>query len=287
MNKILFIILISIAHISFAQETKYCVLEWCKLPKNHKAHFDPYYNGHLCENFDSKQADFSTEYFHLQTKEISKISIDKTDQLAGYTFDISNLFNTGEFHQNGVIGTEYSRIKIHISNTERINNKHEFIITGKSNVSGNICDFRGKLEILKIFEITVNPDFEGQASLFAKYEFLEDSTQNHVGIFKGTFECSVKIDHYAKTIKLDKSFIDADGYYNRSYVGTWTGYEDKTTKKCIWGDYRLPFTFDFDGGDGEMMINDKYINNGWKSFSNGSEYDYSSGNPELINKWWK
>mgnify|MGYP000961084409 CR=1 FL=1 len=63
---------------TFAQESKYCDAEWCSLPKNHEAHSDPYYNGHLCENFDSKQVDFSTEYLNLQSKRISKIATDKT-----------------------------------------------------------------------------------------------------------------------------------------------------------------------------------------------------------------
>ncbi|QSS96629.1 hypothetical protein [Psychroflexus sp. ALD_RP9] len=287
MTRILTILMILISASTFAQEFKYCDAEWCSLAKNHEAHFDPYYNGHLCENFDSKQADFSAEYLRLQTDRLSKIAIDKTEQLVKYNFDTDSLFNTGEFQQNGIIGLDYKRIRFHISDTKQKEGVLEFIISGKSNVSGNICDFKGSLKVLKVYELTENYDFPGQATLFAEYEFFEDSTQNHVGIFKGTFECSILIDHETKEIKLDESFAIADGYYNRTYVGTWESYNSVKRKKCIWGDYRLPFTFDFDGGDGEMMVNLKYVKNGWETFGDGSEYEYTTGKPRLKKQWWK
>lgn len=287
MKRILTILMILICANSFAQESKFCNLDRCSLPKNHEAHFDPYYNGHLCENFDSKQADFSNEYLRLQTERIAKIATDKTDNLIDYKFDTDSLFNTGDFQQNGIIGLNYKRIRIHISDTKQKEGELEFIVKGKSNVSGNICDFKGTLKVLKVYEINENYDFPGQASLFAEYEFFEDSTQNHVGIFKGTFECAIIIDHNTKEIKLDESFAIADGYYNRTYVGTWDSYKKGTLKKCIWGDYRLPFTFDFDGGDGEMMVNQKYVKNGWTTFGDGSEYEYSKGKPRLKKQWWK
>ncbi len=272
---------------SFGQDTNYCDWTSCHLPKDHEAHFDPYYNGHLCENFNPKQIDFSREYLKLQTNSISKTSTNVTTKVSSYQFELDTLFNTKDCQQNGVIGLDYKRIKIHINQTNKTNNKLELIIHGKSNVSDNICDFNGKIKILNIYEITENFDYKGQATLFAEYELFEDSTQNHVGIFKGTLECSIIIDHKTKSIKLDESFAIADGYYNRTYVGTWTSYNSNLTKKCIWGDYRLPFTFDFDCGDGEMMINEKYINNGWQTFSNGSEYDFSIKKPQLKDKWWK
>ena len=287
MKRILTILTILISVNSYTQESKFCDLEWCSLAKNHEAHSDPYYNGHLCENFDSKQADFSNDYFILQTERLTKIAVDKTEKLFEYKFDTDSLFNTGDFQQNGIIGLDYKRIRFHISKTKQKENLLEFIISGKSNVSGNICDFKGTLKVLNVFEITENYDFPGQASLFAEYEFFEDSTQNYTGIFKGTFECSIIINHEKKEIKLDESFEIADGYYNRTYVGTWENYNSGKLKKCIWGDYRLPFTFDFDGGDGEMMVNLKYVENGWQTYGDGSEYEYSTGKPRLKKQWWK
>jgi hypothetical protein len=287
MTKILTYIFAFITTVSFAQETDFCNPDRCHLPKDHHAHFDPYYNGHLCENYNSRQIDFSNEYLDLQSKNLSTITTNKTETLGEYTFQTDSLFNTIDSQQNGIIGLDYKRIRIHISKTTPTDNPLEFIINGKSNVSENICDFKGKLRIIKILEITENFDFPGQAVLFAEYEFFEDSTQSHVGIFKGIFECSILINHQNKEIRLDNSFEIADGYYNRTYVGTWKSYKSEKQKKCIWGDYRLPFTFDFDGGDGEMMVNQKYIENGWTTFVDGSEYEYSIGKPRLKNQWWK
>ncbi len=88
-------------------------------------------------------------------------------------------------------------------------------------------------------------------------------------------------------MQVDESAGDADGYWNRTFIGTWTEYGTAVTKKCIWGDYRLPFTFDFDRGDGEMMVNDKYKMNGWQTFGDGSEYIFgTNGKCEIRNKWW-
>ncbi|QNR25142.1 hypothetical protein [Croceimicrobium hydrocarbonivorans] len=287
MTRILVLLMILCSANSFAQESKFCNAEKCRLAKNHEAHFDPYYNGHLCENFDANQADFSNEYFRLQTERLSKISVDITDQLVQYKFDTDSLFNTGNSQQNGIIGLDYKRIRFHISDTKRKEGKLEFSIRGKSNVSGNICDFKGSVNILKILEIKGEHGFPDQATLFAEYELYEDSTQNHAGIFKGTFECSIVIDHQRKEIKLDESSEYSDGYYNRTYVGTWKSYNSGNLKKCIWGDYRLPFTFDFDQGDGEMIGNEKYLENGWTTFGDGSEYDFTAAKPRLKIQWWE
>ena len=88
------------------------------------------------------------------------------------------------------------------------------------------------------------------------------------------------IDHEKRSIKIDESFGIADGYYNRTYVGIWKSYKTDKKKKCIWGDHRLPFTFDFDCGDGEMRVCDKYVANGWLSFNDGSDF-------KIINRWWE
>ncbi|WP_405207091.1 hypothetical protein [Aquimarina sp. LLG6339-5] len=274
------IILIFSTSFCFGQTKNHCGWTGCNLSADNSAHFDPYYNGHLCENFDPKQSDFSQEYLELQTKRISEVATEVTEEISDYNFVLDSLFNTYNKQQNGIIGLDNRRIKIHISKTE-VDKKNEltFLIYGKSNVKGNICDFKGKLKIIKVFEVKEGYDFNGQGELFAKYEFFEDKNQNHVGSFKGTFDCAIKINHTTKSIKLDESFAIADGYYNRTYVGTWKSYKSGKVKKCIWGDYRLPFTFDLDCGDGEMHICEKYEKNGWTSFNDGSEF-------RTLNRWW-
>ncbi|MBX2978731.1 MAG: hypothetical protein KF905_05490 [Flavobacteriales bacterium] len=264
----------------FGQDTNYCDWTSCHLPKTREAHFDPYYNGHLCENFDPEQTDYSREYLELRRERISKVSSNTTSIVSQYHVEIDSLFNTLGHSQNGMIGLDYQRIRIHIHKTLQDPKNLQFTIYGRSNVSDNICDFQGTIDILSVHEMNEDYDFPGQGVLFGEYVLYEDSAQKHAGVFKGTFECDVLIDHENRSIKLDESDAIADGYFNRTYVGTWRSYHTKAKKKCIWGDYRLPFTFDFDCGDGEMYVCEKYESNGWTSFNDRSEY-------HSMDKWWK
>ena len=262
----------------------YCDSNWCKLPKEHEAHFDPYYNGHLCENFDPKQVDFSKEYLELRTRHRRESSL---QDLAG--FDLSAIWTTTDNQQNGVIGLDCKRIRIFISKvTKYPKDNLMYHVTGKSNVNGNICDFSGYIKLLRVYESSPDgeSEHENSGNLFAEYNFNEDKTQKGVGSFKGVFECFYYLDRKNKKGFLDESSDIADGYFNRTYVGTWTSFSTKAVKKCIWGDYRLPFTFDFDCGDGEMHVCDKYLQNGWATFNGDAEYDYVNDKAVLKDKWW-
>jgi hypothetical protein len=263
----------------------YCDSNWCKLPKEHEAHFNPYYNGHLCENFNPRQTDFSKEYLELRTRHRRANTI---QNLAG--FDLSAIWTTADNQQNGVIGLDCKRIKIFIGKvTKDTKDNLTYHVTGKSNVNGNICDFSGQIRLLRAYESSTDSESEHENSgnLFAEYNFNEDKTQKSVGSFRGIFECFYYLDKKSRKGFIDESFSIADGYFNRTYVGTWASYSTRSIKKCIWGDYRLPFTFDFDCGDGEMSVCDKYIQNGWTTFNSGGEYDFVGDKPVLKDKWWR
>ena len=283
LKKIITLLLIQLClFYSFGQTKKYN----CKLPKNDSAHFDPYYNGHLCENFNPQQTNFSKEYLDLQTKRYVK----KRNELnKSLQYDYSSIWLTSDRQQNGIIGLNYQRIQFHIDNVTQSNKFDTYIVKGKSKVNNNICDFSGELKLLKLFYGECDdPKYRKCAELFGSYIFNEDSSQNHSGFFKGIMECSVYLDHAGKKMLLDESTDEADGYWNRTFIGTWTDYKTKKEKKCIWGDYRLPFTFDFDTGDGEMIVSDKYVMNGWKEYNDDSELiEVASDKFELKNKWWK
>lgn len=264
-----------------ANTTSYCESDWCTLAKDNPAHFDPYYNGHLCENFNPKQVDFSQEYLKLQRPNSAANIV-----AALSSFDLSAVWTTPDGHQNGIIGLDYTRIRVHISEAAK-DKRDELLyhVKGKSNVRGNVCDFSGEIRLIEAY--TVQGEHENAGNLFATYTFHEDRTQKHVGTFRGIVECAYFLD--AKTRKgfVDKSSDVADGYYNRTYVGTWEGYDAKAAKKCIWGDYRLPFTFDFDCGDGMMIVCDQYSANGWTSFNDGSDFVVVGNTVRLKEKWWE
>jgi len=247
----------------------------------------PYYNDNLNEHYNPEQIDFSKEYYELQTKNYEN-NDNIINQLLKY--DFSKIWICRNVDQNGVIGKNYQRIQIHIDTVYK--NSYDdktYIVKGKSKVKDNICSFKGELKIITIFidKDCDYEDFNNCGDLFASYIFYEDSTQYHSGIFKGITECSIYIDSKNKKVILDNLSDGADGYWNRSYVGTWSNYSNKIKKKCIWGDYRLPFTFDFDCGTGEMHINDKYVNNGWKSFNDATEMiNVGKDIWETKDKWW-
>lgn len=81
-------------------------------------------------------------------------------------------------------------------------------------------------------------------------------------------------------IRLD---IDVGGgeFNKRNYVGIWQSYKAKAVKRCVWGDYRLPYTFDFDIGSEDMRINPKYNSPEWE------QWQYEMHNPKEKNRWWK
>ncbi len=57
-----------------------------------------------------------------------------------------------------------------------------------------------------------------------------------------------------------------DSFSNNGFIGTWTSYKTNTSKKCNWGDYRIPDCGDLDSGTGEFMVSSKYIKNGWLEY---------------------
>jgi len=249
---------------------------------------NPYRNHLLSDYYDSSQIDLSQEFLFLQTKNIEENALNVSREVVSYALDTSTLFSTGEFEQNGIFGAGNERIRIHISKAVQIpGDSIIFHIEGMSKISNDIRGFKGTIKVLSIYKYMADRIYPGQGVLFANYEFYENKEQSDTGIFKGFFEATVRINQKNKSIKLDERLSRGILYNNRTYVGTWTSYEGKPIEKCIWGDYRLPFTFDFDCGERIMMACDKYIKNGWETFSDGSEYDCSVEPCRLRNQWWK
>ncbi len=283
------ILLLFILHVSFqnyGQQNKipghvkkknYCNWTSCTLKPDDPAHFNPYYSGHLCENFNPEQIDFSKEYLKLETKHFARTS-NILKQILKY--DFSRVWLTYNTEQNGFLGPTYQRIRIHIDKVTASKSSDTYIVNGASNVANNICRFRGTIKLIQAFlyDSCDNSTYLKCGDLFAEYIFYQDSLQNSSGVFKGVTECMFHIDSNGQYVLLDESMDGADFYWNRSFVGTLREYKTGITKKCIWGDDRLPFSFDLDCGDGEMIIRDKYKKNGWQTFGEESEWKQ---------KWWQ
>jgi len=247
--------------------------------------------------YSPPQTGINKEYLDSRLQD-DDLSGRKNELPQSLNYDYSSIWVTDNSTQNGVIGTNYQRIEMYIGKVTKSKDRADtYLVTGKSKVNKNICDFSGEIKLIKLFFKDCYDDSDPDerpkhtklpkcAVLFAEYVFHEDGTQNHTGVFNGITECSVRAD---KTkMLLDESMDFADGYSNRTFVGTWTDYKTKNSKRCIWGDYRLPFTPGFDCGDGEMIICEEYVKYGWQPYQDGSEREWDERTKmyERKNKWW-
>lgn len=224
-----------------------------------------------------------------------------------YKYDFSKLWTikklnfSPDFRNNirpeplGFIGDNFQRLYIHFTSVEKRDSKNYFVI-GKTKVKENICDFKGFMTIKIVQEFRI-PYIEGgdyvidprrirQGVIIGEYEFFEDSTQNHVGFFKGKFVTSFYIDEN-KEIEYNTSEIFSDNYINNQFKGYWQSYSTGKQKKANWGDYRIPESEKLDMGASEFSPDTKYP--GWeiyrKAYSSG-EYDNEARKKEET-EWWK
>ena len=274
------------------------ILSNCSVILAQSKKYDPYYYHKLREYVDSKQIDFCSEYKKWLIPDNSEKFVDITHELLGngYVFERA-LFNSEQFTYenidgesyyketsfNGILGDKYTRIELFIHpEVERIDSL-TFKVKGKSKVGKNICDFTGEIQIEHIYNIwerANDPDSPNYYVMVCNYLFTEDKAQYGTGFFKGTYGAYCYIDKANKKICLD---IDAGGgeLKNRNYVGIWQSYKTKAVKRCIWGDYRLPYTFDFDIGDEDMRVNPQYNSPEWE------EWQSEIVNPEEKKHWWE
>lgn len=202
----------------------------------------------------------------------------------------------------GILGDEYQRILIKLLTIEKnINNPNEYFVYGKSSVKENVCEFVGKITILKIQESKrehfgvddefKNSDMKTQGLLMAKYEFFENKLQSHSGYFTGNLETKWFLDKEDK-MQYDNINIHSDAYFNNAFVGSWKMYNSKIEKKCHWGDYRVPSVdCNFDIGVGEFNVAEKYHKKGWIDIAlkgKVGSLDIIESKSTLVTKgWWE
>ena len=213
-------------------------------------------------------------------------------------FDFSNLWTQTENNLVfGFIGAEHQRIKIKLTSIQKSPaNPTIYFVLGKSNVKGIICDFSGTIkltEIKNIKELHFGVDDEyrdkgvkSQGILFADYEFKENPNLKNSGIFKGLLYTKWYLNS-GNQIKYDDIGLNADGYMNNAFVGSWKDYSSDKEKKCNWGDFRVPqANQDFDIGVGDFFPSKKYNEKGWENYHKAMEGDEVAKNEEL-KEWWK
>ena len=254
--------------------------------QNEKSHFNEFMQRQFGTMFIDK-GEFNDTIFQYDFSEIwtvKELNIDPS------------YFNPIRPEPLGFIGNNYQRLYMHFSEVEKVGDK-KYYVKGKSRVRDNICDFEGYLTIkmARKFEIpyhegadyVIDPREIIQGVLIGEYEFFEDTTQNHVGIFKGRFISSFHITETGD-LEYNVTSIFSANYINNQFTGTWKPYNSNNERTANWGDYRIPQSGDLDIGASEFSPADKYLKFGWQTYRDAYfslERDENAIKIEK-QKWW-
>ncbi len=213
-------------------------------------------------------------------------------------FDFSEVWNTAEnYHVFGIIGDEHRRIKVKLLTVEKgTSGNTQYQVLGKSSVMGNVCDFTGAINIKQIYVFKQNVEQVNESENFpsnlrgivvADYEFLENTQQNHVGIFSGKVYTKWYLDSLNRIV-YDDTDLNISGYTNNAFIGYWNSYEGNDMRICNWGDYRVPLTnSDFDIGTDFFMPSSNYRLKGWDNYIKAWLEDDAKAKTDELHPWWQ
>ncbi|MDB5228764.1 MAG: hypothetical protein JWN78_2957 [Bacteroidota bacterium] len=197
--------------------------------------------------------------------------------------DLSALLKTDASDQPlGFISDNYERFDIFFTSVKKNDaRKNEYLITGKTRVKQNVCDFKGTINLTSAkyyihkSDLGNYPDSIHLGILIGTYLFEEDPTQPHTGKLQGFLAVRYYVTSGNK-ILIDDWNNTNNNYSNQQYVGSWISYDGRKIQQCNWGSYRIPASGDLDIGKNEFSPSDKYKANGWEKY------------PSLFNTiWWK
>jgi len=168
----------------------------------------------------------------------------------------------------GFIGDNYQRFYIRlISVIQNPNDPLNYLVYGKTMVKENICSFQGSINIVDagLYKHSEAPTCR-QGYAVGKVLLFEDKKQRSSGFLEGALTTRFLIDAQGQ-LRYDAVMFASDDFSNNQFAGKWTSYKTGVSKKCNWGDYRIPDSGDLDIGAGEFSVNKKYQLNGWLSYS--------------------
>ena len=262
----------------------------------------------LCTN--AKSADSTDFYSSIKNFDLSKLWRD--DSILSIEHEDSSLEKliyyktwTEKFPEPlGFIGKDYQRFYIHyLSVKKSAENPCQYIVSGKTKVKNNICNFSGTITIVKskackgMITMIMPKNFKGhhyikykQSVVYCECNFFEDSTQESSGSIRGKLKTQFYLDSN-QHIFYDNLNDISDGYYNNQFIGSWKSYKTGISKKCHWGDYRIPDCGDLDEGAGEFSPYDSHLKYGWQIYrdANWNSDSETSKKAKLIEneQWWK
>jgi hypothetical protein len=192
----------------------------------------------------------------------------------------------------GFIGDNFQRFFIHYTSVRKNpQNPYEYIVAGKTRVKNTILPFTGKITVKRATLDRESDDpMYRQGTVYAEVRLFEDSVAAASGSFQGQLVTSCCIDKKGR-IAYDAIMMVADGYSNNQCTAVWKSYRTGATKKCNWGDFRIPESGELDHGAGEFTVDEKYVRFGWesyvKSYSSDDEKERAAALAEEDRQWWK
>lgn len=213
-------------------------------------------------------------------------------------YDFSSLWTKTENGSVfGFIGDDYQRLRKKIISVKKDKAHPDiYLVSGKSMVKNNICDFSGRITITnakfyKNFHWGFDDEYNNkgikkQGIIIAEYNFQEEKLQANSGIFEGILTTSWYVDNKGE-IKYDDVTFESDGYGNNQFVGIWKSYKSGKVKTANWGDYTIPLSGDLDIGVGEFSPDEKYLEFGWKTYQDAYLNNNELARREENREWWK
>ncbi|MDE5607879.1 MAG: hypothetical protein K2I64_02985 [Muribaculaceae bacterium] len=261
---------------------------------------DSYYDIVGRDKISSDQVYFGDEFKKLESiKSIGGVqSKDRMPMFRSGELKIDSAFFFRVIPAVGVLGKNYKRIDMYFYPGYVRLGKTFYFVRGRSKVKSNICDFYGIIRVTDIhyFDFTYYLESEKEFytedlyKIIGEYYFVENGRPEISGIFRGVWSADAYIDGNDNVLRVDDRDGVADGYRNRTFVGVWKKDGDSSSPKlCIWGDGRLPFTFDFDVGSGGLFPNEIYSSPEWESYISGEEVYFSNDGEFKVhykNPWW-
>ena len=246
----------------------------------------------------------------VRTNSFGQDNLSFLDKMKNY--DLSSVFNPDSITDDGnekykrpeilgYIDTDFQRFQIHFTSISKSkSNPHEYNVAGKTKVKNNICSFTGTITVVaatydtsSLMTLIGFPKYKG-GFITGQVLINEDKNQPFSGFIKGKLTTEIYFDDKGQ-IHYSALMLVADSFSNNQFEGNWTSYKSGKTKKCNWGDFRIPDSKGFDGGTGEFMPEEKYLDNGWRNY-----YDYlmindvNENEPKSIEvkrieetEWWK
>jgi hypothetical protein len=220
-----------------------------------------------------RQASDFTKVFKTETENLKEV----TDKYLSSDFSILWNRNTPAL---GYIGDSYERLSMILLTVKPSGEGNVYLVTGKSRVKDNVCSYTGKLIVNHIFMTN-----EKHGIVTGSYQFMEDSTQSHPGIFAGSFGTTFIIDDSGK-MQYDDNSNKKDYFINNAFIGVWKAYKGNLTMKANWGDKRIPDSGDLDNGKTEFSVNEKYLRSGWKNYKKAKIDKDNEAIQKEEKVWW-